>query len=61
MRATVEHHEDGKDELPSIKAKVTLGMEDLSVKVSPIQFSHKFWIWSVFTFSCSRVRHSRNF
>uniref|UniRef100_A0A4W4F0D7 Protein-serine/threonine kinase n=1 Tax=Electrophorus electricus TaxID=8005 RepID=A0A4W4F0D7_ELEEL len=32
MRATVEHHEDDKDDLPPIKAKVTLGMEDLSIK-----------------------------
>uniref|UniRef100_A0A4W4F315 Protein-serine/threonine kinase n=1 Tax=Electrophorus electricus TaxID=8005 RepID=A0A4W4F315_ELEEL len=34
MRATVEHHEDDKDDLPPIKAKVTLGMEDLSIKIS---------------------------
>lgn len=33
MRATVEHHEENKD-LPPVKAKVTLGMEDLSIKVS---------------------------
>ncbi|GAA6084132.1 pyruvate dehydrogenase (acetyl-transferring) kinase isozyme 3, mitochondrial, partial [Tachysurus ichikawai] len=32
MRATVEHNEDNKDDLPPIKAKVTLGKEDLSVK-----------------------------
>uniref|UniRef100_A0AAR2KSL1 Protein-serine/threonine kinase n=1 Tax=Pygocentrus nattereri TaxID=42514 RepID=A0AAR2KSL1_PYGNA len=34
MRATVEHHEEDKDDLPPIKAKVTLGKEDLSIKIS---------------------------
>ncbi|XP_012688674.1 pyruvate dehydrogenase (acetyl-transferring) kinase isozyme 3, mitochondrial [Clupea harengus] len=34
MRATVETHEDSKGELPPVKAKVTLGNEDLSIKIS---------------------------
>lgn len=34
MRATNELHEDSEEGLPPIKAKVTLGKEDLSVKVS---------------------------
>lgn len=33
MRATVELHEDSKEGLPPVKAKVTLGKEDLSIKV----------------------------
>ncbi|KAF3835962.1 hypothetical protein F7725_028520 [Dissostichus mawsoni] len=32
MRATVELHEDSEEGLPPVKAKVTLGKEDLSVK-----------------------------
>ena len=36
MRATVELHEDSKGGLPPVKAKVTLGKEDLSVKVNQI-------------------------
>lgn len=38
MRATVELHENSQEELPPVKAKVTLGKEDLSVKVN--QFTH---------------------
>ncbi|CAB1460995.1 unnamed protein product [Pleuronectes platessa] len=34
MRATVELHEDSIEGLPPVKAKVTLGKEDLSVKIS---------------------------
>ncbi len=34
MRATNELHEGSKEGLPLIKSKVTLGKEDLSVKVS---------------------------
>ncbi|XP_063063466.1 pyruvate dehydrogenase (acetyl-transferring) kinase isozyme 3, mitochondrial [Engraulis encrasicolus] len=34
MRATVEMHEKNKDGLPPVKAKVTLGKEDLSIKIS---------------------------
>lgn len=34
MRATVELHEDSLDGLPPVKARVTLGKEDLSVKVN---------------------------
>ncbi|CAB1340899.1 unnamed protein product [Coregonus sp. 'balchen'] len=34
MRATVELHEDSKEGLPPVKAKVTLGKEDLSIKIS---------------------------
>uniref|UniRef100_A0A3Q3J3T6 Protein-serine/threonine kinase n=1 Tax=Monopterus albus TaxID=43700 RepID=A0A3Q3J3T6_MONAL len=34
MRATVELHENSKEGLPPIKAKVTLGKEDLSIKIS---------------------------
>ncbi|KAI4795891.1 hypothetical protein KUCAC02_029586 [Chaenocephalus aceratus] len=34
MRATVELHEDNVEGLPPVKAKVTLGKEDLSVKIS---------------------------
>ncbi|KAF3835994.1 hypothetical protein F7725_028552 [Dissostichus mawsoni] len=34
MRATVELHEDSEEGLPPVKAKVTLGKEDLSVKIS---------------------------
>ncbi|KAL2085871.1 hypothetical protein ACEWY4_019191 [Coilia grayii] len=34
MRATVEMHEKGKEGLPPVKAKVTLGKEDLSIKIS---------------------------
>lgn len=33
MRATVELHENSKEGLPPVKAKVTLGKEDLSIKV----------------------------
>ncbi|XP_014012734.1 pyruvate dehydrogenase (acetyl-transferring) kinase isozyme 3, mitochondrial isoform X2 [Salmo salar] len=32
MRASVELHEDSKEGLPPVKAKVTLGKEDLSIK-----------------------------
>lgn len=35
MRATVELHEDSREGLPPVKAKVTLGKEDLSIKVNP--------------------------
>uniref|UniRef100_A0AAY4AUM2 Protein-serine/threonine kinase n=1 Tax=Denticeps clupeoides TaxID=299321 RepID=A0AAY4AUM2_9TELE len=34
MRATVEHHEGREEGLPPVKAKVTLGKEDLSIKIS---------------------------
>uniref|UniRef100_A0A665VG53 Protein-serine/threonine kinase n=1 Tax=Echeneis naucrates TaxID=173247 RepID=A0A665VG53_ECHNA len=34
MRATVELHENSKEGLPPIKTKVTLGKEDLSIKIS---------------------------
>lgn len=34
MRATVETHEGSKEGLPPVKAKVTLGKEDLSIKIS---------------------------
>lgn len=34
MRATVELHEDSPEGLPPVKAKVTLGQEDLSIKIS---------------------------
>ncbi|XP_038554391.1 pyruvate dehydrogenase (acetyl-transferring) kinase isozyme 3, mitochondrial-like [Micropterus salmoides] len=34
MRATVELHENSTEELPPVKAKVTLGKEDLSIKIS---------------------------
>ncbi|KAK5898449.1 hypothetical protein CgunFtcFv8_015866 [Champsocephalus gunnari] len=34
MRATVELHEDNVEGLPPVKAKVTLGKEDLSVRIS---------------------------
>uniref|UniRef100_A0A6Q2Y9W1 Protein-serine/threonine kinase n=1 Tax=Esox lucius TaxID=8010 RepID=A0A6Q2Y9W1_ESOLU len=34
MRATVEHHEDSSAGLPPVKAMVTLGKEDLSIKIS---------------------------
>lgn len=34
MRATVELHENSLDGLPPVKARVTLGKEDLSVKVN---------------------------
>uniref|UniRef100_A0AAQ5XCX8 Protein-serine/threonine kinase n=1 Tax=Amphiprion ocellaris TaxID=80972 RepID=A0AAQ5XCX8_AMPOC len=34
MRATVELHENSSEGLPPVKAKVTLGKEDLSVKIS---------------------------
>ncbi|XP_054622428.1 pyruvate dehydrogenase (acetyl-transferring) kinase isozyme 3, mitochondrial isoform X2 [Dunckerocampus dactyliophorus] len=34
MRATVELHENSKEGLPPVKAKVTLGNEDLSIKIS---------------------------
>lgn len=34
MRATVELHENSLDGLPPVKARVTLGKEDLSVKIS---------------------------
>uniref|UniRef100_A0A3B4XE43 Protein-serine/threonine kinase n=1 Tax=Seriola lalandi dorsalis TaxID=1841481 RepID=A0A3B4XE43_SERLL len=37
MRATVELHENSKEGLPPVKAKVTLGKEDLSVKVNRTQ------------------------
>ena len=33
MRATVELHEDSEGGLPPVKAKVTLGKEDLSILV----------------------------
>lgn len=33
MRATVELYENSNEELPPIKTKVTLGKEDLSIKV----------------------------
>lgn len=31
----MELHEDSKEGLPPVKAKVTLGKEDLSIKVNP--------------------------
>lgn len=34
MRATVELHEDRKEGYPSVKTLVTLGKEDLSIKVT---------------------------
>ncbi|KAJ0059520.1 hypothetical protein NL108_001868, partial [Boleophthalmus pectinirostris] len=34
MRATVELHEHSSEGLPPVKAKVTLGLEDLSIKIS---------------------------
>uniref|UniRef100_A0A8C6UFM2 Protein-serine/threonine kinase n=1 Tax=Neogobius melanostomus TaxID=47308 RepID=A0A8C6UFM2_9GOBI len=34
MRATVELHENSSEGLPPVKAKVTLGQEDLSIKIS---------------------------
>uniref|UniRef100_A0A8C2ZN83 Protein-serine/threonine kinase n=1 Tax=Cyclopterus lumpus TaxID=8103 RepID=A0A8C2ZN83_CYCLU len=34
MRATVELHENSAEGLPPVKAKVTLGKEDLSIKIS---------------------------
>lgn len=34
MRATVELHENSEEGLPPVKAKVTLGKEDLSIKIS---------------------------
>lgn len=34
MRATVELHEGKKEACPSIKTLVTLGKEDLSIKVN---------------------------
>uniref|UniRef100_A0A669CLG4 Protein-serine/threonine kinase n=1 Tax=Oreochromis niloticus TaxID=8128 RepID=A0A669CLG4_ORENI len=34
MRATVELHENSKEGLPPVKTKVTLGKEDLSIKIS---------------------------
>lgn len=34
MRATVELHEKSREGLPPVKTKVTLGKEDLSVKVN---------------------------
>lgn len=34
MRATVELHETSGEGLPPVKAKVTLGKEDLSIKVN---------------------------
>ncbi|XP_030623175.1 pyruvate dehydrogenase (acetyl-transferring) kinase isozyme 3, mitochondrial isoform X1 [Chanos chanos] len=34
MRATVELHEGSNEGLPPVKAKVTLGKEDLSIKIS---------------------------
>lgn len=37
MRATVELHEDSAEGLPPVKAKVTLGKEDLSIKVNQDQ------------------------
>lgn len=37
MRATVELHENNNDGLPPVKAKVTLGKEDLSIKVNQTQ------------------------
>lgn len=45
MRATVELHENSLDVLPPVKAKVTLGREDLSIKVNksnvPIPYSSR--------------------
>lgn len=37
MRATVELHENSTEGLPPVKAKVTLGKEDLSIKVNQTQ------------------------
>jgi len=37
MRATVELHENSEEGLPPVKAKVTLGKEDLSIKVNQRQ------------------------
>lgn len=34
MRATVELYETSREGLPPVKAKVTLGKEDLSIKVN---------------------------
>lgn len=34
MRATVELYEDRKEAYPSVKTLVTLGKEDLSIKVT---------------------------
>lgn len=34
MRATVELHENSAEGLPPVKTRVTLGKEDLSVKVN---------------------------
>jgi len=42
MRATNELHEGSKEGLPLIKAKVTLGKEDLSVKVSLLFYMYKW-------------------
>ena len=39
MRATVELYEDRKEAYPSVKTLVTLGKEDLSIKVTA-RFAH---------------------
>lgn len=39
MRATVELYEDRKESYPSVKTLVTLGKEDLSIKVTAL-FAH---------------------
>lgn len=39
MRATVELHEGKREGYPSIKTLVTLGKEDLSIKVSAQRLS----------------------
>lgn len=36
MRATVELYEDRKESYPSVKTLVTLGKEDLSIKVTAL-------------------------
>lgn len=43
MRATVELYENNSESLPPVKAMVTLGKEDLSIKVQhmPISQKHK--------------------
>lgn len=42
MRATVELHETSREGLPPVKAKVTLGKEDLSIKVNQ---THQTALW----------------
>lgn len=42
MRATVELYEDKKEAYPSVKTLVTLGKEDLSIKVTTL-FAHIFY------------------